>query len=191
MSRRPGPPAGRSTSASRSGRTASESGVTSSGTASKTSPTHRSSSLRGCAVGVHNATGHACDPGTGSSPRRSAGTRPARSSEDLPAPDGAATTSGPVPARSASLASSAAVARCRPKNHRASGMSKEASPRYGHSPAEASAAAPAASGSAGEVRGAGTSGTSRSRVPPAPSTSSQRRATSQVGGLPPVSILLR
>ena len=52
-----------------------------------------------------------------SQPRLSAGTRPALSRDDLPAPDGAASNSGPLPTRSKTRSTSAAVACSRPKNH--------------------------------------------------------------------------
>ncbi len=87
-----------------------------------------------------------------SAPALSAGTRPAFSSEDFPAPD--APTSMTSPPRSAtprSWATSASVHRSRPKNQLASSRRYEASPRYGHTPAGADGASAAGPSSAGDA----------------------------------------
>lgn len=148
-----------------------------------------SSSSSGCAVGVNRTTGHVSAPGIGKPPpRRSAGTRPALSSEDLPAPDGATSISGPTPTRPKTRSTSSAVARSRPKNHSASRAVKAGRPRYGHSP---SAGGPVSAGPSAPASGAPVSRTIRSSSPPACNTSSQRRATSTVTRFEPVSILLR
>ena len=69
-------------------------------------------SVSGRAVTVRLTTGQPCDPGT-CTPRASAGTRPARSSEVLPAPEAPVTMTIPVPA---SMPASSAVSRSRPQN---------------------------------------------------------------------------
>ena len=70
------------------------------------------SSVSGRAVTVRLTTGQPGDPGT-CTPRASAGTRPARSSEVLPAPEAPVTMTIPVPA---SMPASSAVSRSRPQN---------------------------------------------------------------------------
>ncbi|WTQ31400.1 hypothetical protein OG280_32900 [Streptomyces virginiae] len=78
---------------------------------------------------MNRSTGQVSEPGIGKSPPRSAGTRPAFSREDLPAPDGASSISGPSPIRSKTRSISSAVARSRPKNQRASRVVKAGRPR--------------------------------------------------------------
>ena len=59
--------------------------------------------------------------------------RPARSSDDLPAPDAATTITGPPPAAAASsLPTRSAFSRSRPKNHSACSLVNAAKPGYGH-----------------------------------------------------------
>ncbi|PPK66051.1 hypothetical protein CLV40_11115 [Actinokineospora auranticolor] len=74
---------------------------------------------RGALVGVITAGCQPWEPV--SAPRANAGTTPARSSDDLPTPDGPLTTSSPGSAtRSARWSSTRSTTAARPKNQRAS-----------------------------------------------------------------------
>ena len=86
-------------------------------------------SAAGVAVGSNTVTGPAI-PGAAPASSRSRGTRPARSTDDLPAPDGPTSISGSGDA-SAARETSVPVTSSRPKNQRASSASNLASPRYG------------------------------------------------------------
>ena len=87
----------------------------------------RSSS--GEAVGSNTVTGPAM-PGAACASATSLGSTPARSSDDLPAPDGPTSISG-TGEDSAAIVTSSSVTSSRPKNQRASSGSNLASPRYG------------------------------------------------------------
>ena len=65
----------------------------------------------------------------GSTPPASAGSRPARTTDDLPLPDGPTTPSSGAPT---SRATSSATSRSRPKKYGASATSNEARPLNGH-----------------------------------------------------------
>ena len=93
--------------------------------------TRSASSSSGARVGVNNTHGHDAAPGAAASPSaRIRGNTPARSNDDLPAPDAPDTTSRPTPASSRDIRSSTAVvAASRPKNHPASCSPNTASPR--------------------------------------------------------------
>ena len=81
------------------------------------------------AVGRITRRGHRSDPGP-RAPAASCGISPARSSEDLPAPDSPATSSSPVPSsRPASHCTSWATSSPRPKKTRASRSWNGTSPR--------------------------------------------------------------
>jgi hypothetical protein len=82
---------------------------------------------------VNTRHGHDAAPGAASSPSaRSRGSTPARSSDDLPAPDTPDTTSSPAPSRRRDIRSSTwAVAASRPKKNAASCSSNAASPPVG------------------------------------------------------------
>src|SRR5262249_53110766 len=73
------------------------------------------------------------EPLIGRSPAASAGNRPARSSDDLPTPDGPITTSGPPPRRicTASRDSNLAISRSRPRKNRACSGPNDTIPGYG------------------------------------------------------------
>src|SRR5215472_9691507 len=88
-----------------------------------------SRSVTGLDVGSNTATGPAM-PGTVSASSLRRGSRPARSTDDLPAPDGPTSISGRVDA-CAARETSCSVTSSRPKNQRASWISNLARPRYG------------------------------------------------------------
>ena len=97
--------------------------------------TRTASSSSGARAGVNNRHGQDADPGADASPApRSRGSTPARSSEDLPAPDTPDTTSSPAPFSCRDIRSSTWVAAAsRPKKNAASRSSNALSPRYGES----------------------------------------------------------
>ena len=87
----------------------------------------RRSSASGCSPGRITTCLHSSLPGK--TPPASAGSRPARTTEDLPLPDGPTTPSSDVPT---SRATSSATSRSRPKKYSASATSNGASPLKGH-----------------------------------------------------------
>src|ERR1019366_9628153 len=93
------------------------------------------SSSNGARAGVNNRHGQHADPGADASPApRIRGSTPARSSDDLPAPDTPETTSRPCPSRRRDIRSSTSVAAAsRPKKNAASCSSNALSPRDGES----------------------------------------------------------
>jgi hypothetical protein len=95
------------------------------------SATRSASSSSGALVGVNTTHGHHAAPGATASPSaRTCGSTPARSSDDLPAPDTPDTTKSPVPARPRDIRSSTcAVAASRPKKNAASRSPNALSPR--------------------------------------------------------------
>ena len=86
-------------------------------------------SATGVAVGSSTITGPAISGATAASSLRR-GSRPARSSDDLPAPEGPTSTSGSAE-DSAARETRCSVTSSRPKNQRASCCSNLARPRYG------------------------------------------------------------
>ena len=87
------------------------------------------SSISGRRPGVIKSLGQAQDPRAGSAPAATAGSNPARSSDDLPDPDGPSTISSPGRAScSPARATSSAVSCSRPKNRSASFGWNAASP---------------------------------------------------------------
>ena len=95
------------------------------------SATRSASSSSGAWVGVNTTDGHDAAPGADASPAaRIRGNSPARSNDDLPAPDTPDTTSSPAPASSRDIRSSTwPVAASRPKKNAASCSPNAASPR--------------------------------------------------------------
>ena len=97
--------------------------------------TRTANSSSGARAGVNNRHGQYAAPGAETSPvPRILGSTPARSSDDLPAPDTPDTTSGPVPFNCRDIRASTCVAAAsRPKKNAASRSSNAFSPRYGES----------------------------------------------------------
>ncbi len=102
-----------------------------------TAASSAASALRGREPGVSSRTGQSRAPDAPTSPRSAAGTTPARSTDDLPEPEGPTTATGPSPVaqRRSSRASTTSVSSRRPKNHSLSSGWKLARPRYGASAA--------------------------------------------------------
>ena len=97
--------------------------------------TRTASSSSGARAGVNSRHGQDAAPGADTSPvPRIRGSTPARSSDDLPAPDTPDTTSRPAPSSCRDIRASTWVAAAsRPKKNAASRSSNALSPRYGES----------------------------------------------------------
>ena len=149
--------------------------------------TRTASSSSGARVGVNTRHGHDAASGADASPApRIRGSTPARSSDDLPAPDTPDTTSRPAPCRCRDIRSStSAAAASRPKKNAASCSSNALSPRYGELLTRGAAAAtvPACSRAAASASAASArpraAATNSSRAGPArPSASASSTAVS-------------
>ena len=121
------------------------------------SATRMASSSRGCGPGVSRIVVQA--PAPGRVPLQAAGNRPARSTEDLPEPDGPTTAKNGV---SASRMVSSATNCSRPKNHLAFSAWNAVRPMYGaRSP---STEGGASSGASGRAAAAGVGGGAAARM---------------------------